>query len=118
MKTKKEKLRKMLTECVLIIIIINLFLSITDACECPIKIKDHVSPIVNTMLDKNNKLIYFYWHCGNVKSISGKCGEWMVSLKTCDGKRLKCYSSYLIVLNHQTTSEKPYIIKPKANYLR
>mgnify|MGYP001618933586 CR=1 FL=1 len=76
------------------------------ACECPIKTKDHVSPINEHIIDKNDgSVYYFYWHCGDVKSVSGKCGEWMISIRTCDNKRIKYYSSYLKVLNSQKKNE-------------
>lgn len=88
---------------IFIFLVICLFLSmkIILACECPIKIKDHVSPITKYIINKDDSVYYFYWHCGDVRSVSGKCGKWVVSIKTCDGKRIKCYSPYLKVLNSQ-----------------
>lgn len=92
---------------IIIIVIVASFLSITDACECPTKPGDHVSPISETIFN-------FHWHCGNVKSVSGKCGKWTVSLRTCDGKQFKCHYSYLKVLNSQKENKDDFrILKQK-----
>ena len=92
----------------LTIMIVCLLLStkFVPACECPIKIKDHVSPVTEYIINKKDASVYyFHWHCGDVKSISGKCGKWIASIKTCDGERIKCYSSYLKALNPQKNNE-------------
>mgnify|MGYP001559638901 CR=1 FL=1 len=89
--------------------IICLFLSSTTllACKCPITAGDHVAKnqwsSISTANETDEEIMkrVGYWHCGDVESISGECGKWMVSIKTCDGKRTKCYYSYLKVLDSQ-----------------
>lgn len=69
------------------------------ACEAPIKAKDHVSPSLMYIVNDKGKLIESNWHCGDVKSVSGECGRWIASITTCRGDQIKCFLSYLRVLN-------------------
>lgn len=74
MKERKIKMKRMKTISFLVILLFCT-VEIVFACECPIKVKDHVSSMGNHVFMEDKKIgkyRNFYWHCGDVKSVSNK----------------------------------------------